>query len=57
MEQVSLIDSVGLTTLVGGAKRTAAHGGSLQVACAVRPADAPAADSAAPSAVITGSVR
>jgi anti-sigma B factor antagonist len=34
LSQVSSIDSVGLATLVGAAKRAAAHGGSLQVACA-----------------------
>ena len=34
LDQVSFIDSVGLATLVGTANRAAAHGGSLQVACA-----------------------
>ena len=34
LERVSFIDSVGLATLVGTANRAAAHGGSLQVACA-----------------------
>ena len=33
--QVSFIDSVGLATLVGAANRAAAHGGSLQVPCAL----------------------
>jgi anti-sigma B factor antagonist len=34
LDRVSSIDSVGLATLVGAANRAAAHGGSLQVACA-----------------------
>jgi anti-sigma B factor antagonist len=34
LDQVSLIDSVGLAVLVGTANRAAADGGSLQVACA-----------------------
>ena len=34
LDQVSFIDSVGLTVLVGTANRAAVHGGSLQVACA-----------------------
>lgn len=34
LDQVTFIDSVGLSVLVGAANRTAAHGGSLQVACA-----------------------
>ena len=33
-DQVSFIDSVGLAMLVGTANRAAAHGSSLQVACA-----------------------
>jgi len=34
LDQVTFMDSVGLTVLVGTANRAAAHGGSLQVACA-----------------------
>lgn len=34
LDQVSFIDSVGLTMLVGTANRAAAHGRSLQVVCA-----------------------
>ena len=34
LDQVSFIDSVGLAMLVGTANRAAAHGSSLQVACA-----------------------
>ena len=33
-DQVSFIDSAGLSALVGAAKRAAAHGGSLHVVCA-----------------------
>lgn len=33
LDQVTFIDSVGLATLVGAAKRAAAHGSGLQVAC------------------------
>jgi anti-sigma B factor antagonist len=35
LEQVSVIDSVGLAMLVGAANRAAADGSSLRVACAV----------------------
>ena len=34
LDQVRFIDSAGLAALVGAAKRTAAHGGSLHVVCA-----------------------
>ena len=34
LDQVSFIDSAGLAALVGAARRTAAHGASLQVVCA-----------------------
>jgi anti-anti-sigma factor len=34
LDQVSFIDSAGLGALVGAAKRAAAHGASLHVACA-----------------------
>ena len=34
LDQVSFIDSAGLSALVGAANRTAAHGGSLHVVCA-----------------------
>jgi len=34
LDQVTFIDSVGLATLVSAAKRVAAHGSGLQVACA-----------------------
>jgi anti-sigma B factor antagonist len=34
LDQVSFIDSAGLSALVGAANRTAAHGGSLRVVCA-----------------------
>jgi anti-sigma B factor antagonist len=33
LDQVSFIDSAGLAALVGTARRTAAHGASLQVVC------------------------
>jgi anti-sigma B factor antagonist len=33
LDQVSFIDSAGLSVLVGTAKRAAAHSGSLHVAC------------------------
>lgn len=35
LEQVSFIDSVGLAVLVAAAKHAAAHGSTLQVACAL----------------------
>jgi anti-sigma B factor antagonist len=34
LNQVRSIDSVGLATLIGAAKRSAEHGGSMQVTCA-----------------------
>ena len=34
LDQVTFIDSAGLSALVGAANRTAAHGGSLHVVCA-----------------------
>ena len=34
LDQVSFIDSAGLSALVGAAKRTAAYGGSLHAVCA-----------------------
>jgi anti-sigma B factor antagonist len=34
LDQVSFIDSAGLSALVGAANRAAAHGGSLHVVCA-----------------------
>jgi anti-anti-sigma factor len=34
LNQVSVIDAVGLASLVGAARSAAAHGGHLQVACA-----------------------
>jgi anti-anti-sigma factor len=34
LDQVTFIDSAGLSVLVGTAKRAAAHGGSLYAACA-----------------------
>jgi hypothetical protein len=34
LDQVSFIDSAGLSALVGAAERAAAHGGSLHVVCA-----------------------
>jgi stage II sporulation protein AA (anti-sigma F factor antagonist) len=33
LDQVSFIDSAGLSALVGAANRTAAHGGSLRAVC------------------------
>jgi STAS domain-containing protein len=38
LDQVRLIDSAGLAALTGAASRAAAHGGSLHVVCALRPA-------------------
>ena len=34
LDQVTFVDSAGLSALVGAANRTAAHGGSLHVVCA-----------------------